>query len=444
MVYSCAMRTLLVSLLLILAACSQTPPPVREAITPFPTTTPGRVAYGELLPSGATLLDQPGIGGAATVVAIAPPTTPTPNFSACPPANPDAVLEPSPPDNALVLIEEAVRYLNAGGSGQTLIDTLRDDWDVIPNDAIARADIDYTGEGVADVMFPYAAADGVAGLVVIACRAGANDVLFELIAPSSVPPRVLAFLDLNRDRQNDILYSTQSCSTPSNPETCEWTTQMITFSGLRSRFVELLPSNVTSVNVPDVLDFDNDEVSEVVVKLESRGTGETGPLRTGTTIYDWNGSQYVLSIVQYDPFRFKIQVLHEGDRALLRGDYAGAEAIYQEAISNTALRFWFNDEPDILQSYALFRLLQSQVMLASINQTSTFNTIQTTYPDPDARPVYADLAVLFLETFQSTADIHGACIALETIIAARPEAVDQLNRYGSRNPTYTAQDLCPF
>ena len=148
-------------LILLFAACTPTPPPVREAITPFPSATPGRVAYGELLPSGSTLLSQPGLSAPSTVVAIAPPTTPTPDFSSCPPANPDAVLEASPPDNALVLVEEAVRYLNAGGSGQILIDTLRGSWNVIPDDAIARADIDYTGEGVADVLFPYVGREDV-------------------------------------------------------------------------------------------------------------------------------------------------------------------------------------------------------------------------------------------------------------------------------------------
>jgi hypothetical protein len=30
------------------------------------------------------------------------------------------------------------------------------------------------------------------------------------------------------------------------------------------------------------------------------------------------------------------------------------------------------------------------------------------------------------------------------IIAARPEAVTLLNRYGSTSPVYEAQDLCPF
>lgn len=443
MVYSYPMRILtMLSLILLLTACEPAAPPPREVITPFPSVTPGRVVYGELLPSGSTILSQPGLSAPSTVVAIAPPTTPTADFSSCPAPNPDAALEASPPDNAVILIEEAVRYLNAGGSGQTLIDTLRDDWKVIPKDANARADIDYTGEGVTDVLMPYVARDGVAGLVVIACRAGVHEILYERVSQTTEPPVILAFADLNRDRRNDILYSLPIC--PEDSKTCVLLTQMVTFSASLGRFVELMPEGVVSDKPPQVLDFDNDEVSEVIVRLENRGTAETGPLRTGTNIYDWNGSQYVLSIVELEPPRFMIQVLHEGDRALLRGDYSTAETIYREAIDNDNLRYWFDDEPDLLNSYAHYRLLQAQVLLASLNQTTTLNEINRIYPDPAAAPVYAQMARTFAETFQSTADLSSACAAVETIIAAQPQAVSQLNRYGSRSPSYTSRDLCPF
>lgn len=273
------------------------------------------------------------------------------------------------------------------------------------------------------------------------CRAGTVEVLFEAVSDTDQPPTVLAFLDVNRDRRNDLLLAIPSCPTA---ETCEYHTQLVTFSPERSRFVDLLPPNVTSTEPPQVLDFDNDEVSEIVVRLTSRGTAETGPLRTGSNIYDWNGAQYVLSIVELEPPRFKIQVLHEGDRALLRGDYAAAETIYRSAIDNTDLRFWFNDEPDVLQSYALYRLLQAQVVQASPLQTTTFQEIQRIYDDPERTPVYAQMARTFLETFQSTANVSSACEAVRTIIDGAPEALAQLNRYGSRSPSYTAQDLCPF
>ncbi|NOG51396.1 MAG: hypothetical protein HND48_19710 [Chloroflexi bacterium] len=65
---------------LLLAACAPSPEPERRAITPFPTATIGRVVYGDLLPSGVSLIGQPELSAPSTVVAIAPPATATPDF----------------------------------------------------------------------------------------------------------------------------------------------------------------------------------------------------------------------------------------------------------------------------------------------------------------------------------------------------------------------------
>lgn len=434
----------LLLLSLLLAACDTAPAPTRLEITPFPTTTPGSVVLGELLPPASLLLNQDGLSIPSTPAVISAGMTATPDFSACPPPDSTVRLEDTPPDNAVVLVEEISRFLNQGGDPRVLIDTLQGRWGVIPPDAIARADFDYTGEGVADVLLPYLARDGRAGLLVMACRISRFEILLEADADGEAPT-ILAYGDVNRDRRNDVMFAFRDCSqTPLTPEVCPYRTRLVTYSPGRARFVDLLPSNVVSVNPPRVIDFDTDEVSELVVALESRGSAETGPLRTGSNIYDWNGSEYVLSIVELDPPAFKIQVLQEGDKTLLRGDLPGALGIYQTALSDTNLRFWFNDEPDLLQSYTLFRLLQTQIALADPGFIATESTINSTYPDPAAAPIYAQMARAFLEAYQTTADIHSACGSVASIIASRPEAVTQLNRYGSRSPSYTAPDLCPF
>jgi hypothetical protein len=43
-----------------------------------------------------------------------------------------------------------------------------------------------------------------------------------------------------------------------------------------------------------------------------------------------------------------------------------------------------------------------------------------------------------------TNNLHSACLEVQDIITARQEALTLLNRYGSRSPTYTATDVCPF
>ncbi len=436
-------NTALLIIVLTLAACVPVEAPPRIEITPFPTVTPGRVVLGELLPPGSVFVPDDSVA-AATPVNIASMPTAAPDFSICP-ARAEVELETTPPQSASVIIEEATRYLAVGGDPGTLLETMRRTWRVIPADAPARADIDYTGEGISEVLIPFSAPDGSAALIVLGCRAGSYAVLYESLSDTDTPPQVLAFADVNRDRRNDLLYAALVC--PDERESvadCDYQTQLITWSAQRSRFVELLPAGVLSQEPPSVSDFDNDEVSEVVVRLSRTGTAQTGPLRTGTNVYDWDGTQYVLSIIELDPSRFKIQVLHEGDRALLRGDLTSAKTIYQTAISDTSLRFWFNDEPDLLQSYAFYRLLQTQVATLDPNQTNTFTDIQRIYPDPAAGPVYAALARTFYETFTSDSNVGSACAAVSAIIAQRPEALTQLNRYGSRSPTYSETDLCPF
>lgn len=426
---------------LTLAGCIGVEAPPRLEITPFPTATPGQVVFGELLPPDTVFIPQDSI---PTPVSIGVIPTAAPDFGQCP-ARSDVVLEQSPPQSVEVIIEEATRYLAAGGDVGTLLETLRETWRVIPDDAPARGDIDYTGEGISDILLPLSAPDGTAALVVLGCRAGSAAVLYEVMSDTAVPPTVLAFADVNRDRRNDVLYAAPVCPDERESDAdCDYQTQLVTWSAQRSRFVELLPPGVFSASLPTASDFDGDEVTELSVRLERRGTAETGPLRTGTNVYDWNGSQYVLSIVELDAPRFKIQVLHEGDKALLRGDTASAKSIYQTAINDSDLRFWFDDEPDLLQSYAFYRLLLTQVLTLDAAQTATIAEIQRIYPDPNTAPVYAALAYTFYETFTNQANVGSACAAVGAIIASRPEAVEQLNRYGSRNPSYTQADLCPF
>src|SRR5690606_14003285 len=100
----------------------------------------------------------------------------------------------------------------------------------------------------------------------------------------------------------------------------------------------------------------NDEVVELVVSLTSNGTAATGPLRTGVNIYDWNGSEYVLSIVQLDAPRYYIQVVHEGDRAFSNLQMEDAISFYELALTED-FRYWFNDGPINVISYAYYRLV---------------------------------------------------------------------------------------
>lgn len=441
----------LLLILLIAAACQPTPAePPRLQITPFPTMTPGRVLRAPLQPPDFLLAGQ---SNPATAVAIQAQPSATPDFFTCPPLSPDAALEDTPPQNAPIIIEEILRYLQSGGAVGVLNETLRESWGLLGESGVARDDIDLTGEGRGEVILSYVppgseTTPGRGMLLIAGCRAGAYELMYEVESDAPTPPALLTLGDMNRDRRNDMLFTVQRCTIDENGqadlEACQYMTRLVTWNPRESRFVNLLGEDLLTFDQPEAADVDQDEVSEVVVRLENRGTTETGPLRTGINVYDWDGQRYTLSIVQYDPPRFKIQVIHEADRAFERGELPQAIALYSVALAGDDLGYWYDDEVDLLQSYLYYKLLVSHVQAGNPQQNDTFQALVSQWPDLAAGPIYAALAQTFITTYQVAQSTSNACADVVSQIAQRPEALSFLNRYGSESPTYTARDLCPF
>lgn len=441
----------LIGLMTLIAACQPTADPApRLVITPFPTATPGRVIVGDILIVDEAALRDAGLLSPATVVAIAALPTPTPDLFTCPVPAGTARLERTPPTNDPILIEEIVRFLNAGGDAGTLGDTLRDQWGVLPDGGLIRADVDFTGEGVPEILLVYQNPSATFTLLILGCVAGEYRVLYEFTTQTDAPPQIIAVGDMNRDFLNDLLFAVQQCPLDNTgaviADSCEYRTRLITWRGDAGRFVNLLNAEVLSARPPTIADIDDDEVSEIIVRLESVGTRETGPLRTGVHIYDWNGEEYLLSIVQLDPPRFQIQVIHEADRLVQRRNLVEALALYEQALAGEGLRAWLPDERDALRAYTLYRLLITQVASQNPGQSNTYGLILSAYPEPENAPIYIRMALAFYESYQTSANPTTACDAVRALLSRTPgnNAVSLLNRYGTRNPTYTPADLCPF
>jgi hypothetical protein len=414
-------------------------------ITPFPTVTPGDIFEGEL----------PSQGGAApaTIVAISREATATPDFAGCLPLTSTEVpLETTAPDNPVIAGEEIVRYLAAGGDLGRLRETLQDDWDILGEAGYLRDDIDFTGEGVNEIIVGYALPDTNATMLIIGCSAGAYSALYQVDADTPQPPQLVAFGDLNNNQINDLLFATQTCErddqgqvVSTDPEDCGYIQRLLTWQDARQRFANLLPENVWSLSPATVSDFDNDQVSEVVLQLESNGNSVTGPLRTGVNIYDWDGQSYLLSIVQLNPPRYRIQVIQEADRQFNQRSWTTAIPLYQQALADDPnLRAWFDDEAEPLRSYALYKLLVAQVAASDLGLPQTQQQLTTLYPDPANAPVYARMATSFINAFSLQGDVNGACDQANAVVDVEPQALELLNRYGTRNPQVTAAELCPF
>lgn len=427
-------KRLLLILLPILAAC-QTTAPAAEAPTAvaFPTMTPGRVVEAPLAPALSVPLN--GLSNPATAIALANRPTATPNYRTCPPPDESLTLDAAAPTNAQLMDDAITRFLSAGGTVARLESTMRDEWNVLGS---ISSDLDLTTEGTPEILITYTSPDEGGVLLIEGCIDGRYLTRYQA-ALGGATPEILSTVDLNYNDIPDVLFASRDCTAA-----CVYHTQLVTWNPERGRFINLLGGAITSDTLPTIQDIDSDQVSELVVRFDDPGNAQTGPLRTGYTVYDWNGTGYVQSVTQLNPPRFRVQMIQAADAAFAAQNMDEAISLYNLALSSGSLENWYNDDTETLRAYALYRLLLAYAYTENDQRLALQQTIQQTYPDLAAAPPYAQLALDFWNADQITNNLHSACQKVQEDTLARPEALTLLNRYGARSPTYTAADLCPF
>ncbi|MBZ0282286.1 MAG: hypothetical protein K8L97_16210 [Anaerolineae bacterium] len=402
--------------------------------------TPGRTVRGVLATVIALPLDGAGLANPATAVALANQPTPTPNYAACPtPASPALANRPA---TGREMSADITRFLAEGGTAAALDQGLRAEWDVLGETGLVRGEVDFTGEGVPEVVVSYATPDDGGTLLIFGCLNGLYMPLYQSITGGPAP-QLIQLGDMNFDSRPEVLFASYGCSAES-AEDCTYRAQLLGWQPNDGRFVSLLNGPINGAQPPTISDVDNDNVLEVIMREDDPGTAATGPLRTGVNIYDWNGINYVLSIVQLDPPQFQIQLVQEADRAFARQEVEQSITLYNLALNSPDLRFWTNDEPTTLKAYIYYRLLLAYAYTEDDNLLSTYQAALAAFPDAATAPVYVALINTFWNGWQVTNNLNSACREVQAIIASRPEAISLLNRYGSRSPIYSAQDLCPF
>lgn len=436
-------RLILIFLLIALAAC-QPDIPTAPTMIPFPTMTVGQTLHGVLTPAGASDVQIAALSNPATAIALSNRPTATPDYNACPTSGSTIAL-PAIPQTITAANEALLMYLNAGGNAADLENALRQNWAVLGETGYLRSQ-DIIGKGTPDILAGYTAPDETGVLAIFGCQDGRYVLRYMMTADGSEPPQLIRVGDMNRDFVPEIVFTRRVCDTS---EACEFETQVIAWQMAQGRFINLLAEPLISLNIPTLNDIDNDEVQEVVLTLDQRGNSATGPLRTGVNIFDWNGSAYVLSIIQLDPPRYRIQVIHQADRDFLRLNMPAALQLYQLALDNTDLRDWFNDGQPIETSYALYRQILIYAYLGDERLDEARIRLNTDFPLQEGitladLPPYVEMAYVFLNEFETSGNLNAACNAVQAVIAERPQALNLLNRYGSRSPTYTALDLCPY
>jgi hypothetical protein len=431
-------RYLSLLLLLLLAACqSQVVPLAGPTPISFPTMTPGRQISGAL---ATPIPEDPSLSNPATAVALGARPTATPDYSQCPPVDAPPTLD-DVIAGGLSLVNGIAAYLNEGGSA----DALRNELiaaELLGETGSVQTTYDLTGEGTAEIIVTFATPEGEGVFLALTCENGRYLTRYQSVTGDN-PPEILRVEDMNNDGVTDVLFAVEGCSDVDG--LCQYRTTIMTWDRTEGRFINLLNTPPDGDLPPTVGDIDNDLVQEVITIQEGRGTSDTGPIRTGSQIYDWNGVSYVLSVSQPDPVRYVIEVVHEADRAFREERNDDARRLYAFALDNPDLAYWFGGtEQDVLSSYIRYRLLILFTFAENGDPFTMYEEIRTTFPDFNQAPVYALLAEAFSQRYQVSNNLNVACSDVLDLIEERPIALDLLNRYGTRSPTYTAESLCPF
>jgi len=434
---------LLFALLILLGACRQEiPAPIAPSLVPFPTPTMGYVLNG-ILPTPNAL--APDVIAPATVVALANRGTPTPDGNACPPESATAQLEELP-RGSNAIANEIARFLSAGGSLERLETALRNRWAILPQNGFIRNDIDLTAEGTPDIVMGLSIEEG-GFFLAIGCQDRAYRVFHQLVFQKTVAPQLLFAEDMNVALAPELVVTGRFCEN-NDQNLCQYQTYILTWNASLGRMVNLLNLPLLTDELPEIVDSDNDLVDEVLVKLEYIGDINTGPLRTGRQIYDWNGTTYVLSILELDAPEYQIQVIQEADRNFLAGKMAQAIELYQLAYTDEELRIWLRNEAPILESYILYRLMLAWASEGSPESAIVFERLRTDFAlpiegQPEITP-FMTLGQAFWEAYSQNNDISEGCEAVQAILPEAPLALSWMNRYGARNLGYVARDMCPF
>jgi len=440
---------------LILSACAvETPtvpdqlvlsPPAAATVTPggrivvvLPTPAPPTptAVVGPNEPSGADALSFP----------VPPPELGGPEE--CPsPGNPPP---PDAPPSYAQYIDTINRFLSAGGAVPFLASILRT-WGAITDQAGTVSDAyDLTGDGVYEVLVVVidplntTVSPQPGQLMIFGCHQAVYRLLYSSdYGPGFGAPRLLHVGDMNADAMPELVFLQERCQGVS----CVQAAQVLTWSAPNDGFLAL---NVDTIGAPggrfSIQDLDGDGVLEIMIQGSGTASGmAAGPPRGTTTVWDWNGLNYVRALSQLDPPVYRIHVIHDADRALEQGDGEEAVRLYREALENPLLGTWsVIDEAANLRAYALYRLVLTYAYLENGAALDTYTRLLAENPEGSPAAAFAALGDAFWRAFQASHNLHTGCVAALEAAALRPESLRFLNSYGPANRAYQATDLCPF
>ncbi len=382
---------------------------------------------------------------------------------------------------------QLVEALNAGGSVEALAAAVHAvqpessfNWNV--------KGVDVTNDGVPEVLVIMDSGVMAPGdLYIFGCADGAYHRLAwweNLGSPN------LTIADLNADGMPELIVDFNPCGA----DVCGYDVQIREWDG--TSFKSLIDEDVnSSVHAVTGVYVDEGHAGGVnggyqVTNTAGRNTQElvltSGPYfvscadagtfvprRSTHVVLTWNGTTFAPSVL-YDPPIYRFQAVADGDRLSLLGDYTRALAAYQQGIFDEELAAWNSawlgyaspncvgsygvvmptlspsdaTERPRLEAYSRYRIMLLHVVQHHLPEAKiVYDTLQKKFPAGKPGRPYAEVASVFWNAYQTAQDLGVACGQASAY--AQAQADDILKPlgsayYGSPQPDYKPEDICPF
>jgi tetratricopeptide (TPR) repeat protein len=376
-------------------------------------------------------------------LAAAKSATPTLGPSPTPAETPTSVSIPPRPPDFDQYMETILRFLRDSGGDEDGLRTMLVEWGALRHVTdLLRVDLDDDGLGellmvVVDPSPEYGI--NVRGDLLVVDR---TDEKFELAYSAAegsilLDPALMEVDDLNGDGLTEMAFSFTECGA----HTCFTTVHIVT-SGA-GNYQNLTGEGIAMSYVePYFSDRDGDGLRELIMHGGTIGSVGAGPQRERTEVYTWNGGAYVLSETVYDYSNYLYFRVLDANQALMGGEYERAATLYREAIDNPSLDVWMEEsEREGLVAFSRYRLSLAHLVLGEVELAqASLDELLVEQPDN----LYAQVAQVFWDTYQRTANLRAACEEVGAFAAANPETAEVLTNYGYGNPTFTAEEVCPL
>ena len=350
-------------------------------------------------------------------------------------------------------------YLTTAGPaalGAPCLSDLIDEWAMIePGVPVAPEERCLVGntDGDADqeviVLFTVEADDGIrmfSNVVVFDSTPDGYVVVYESFTPDqfeeSSPQRIVAAEDLTGHGRGELVYTATTCGA----NTCWLRVNVVTGGTDDGTYSDLTPEDGILMEYADltVEDLNGDGEQEIVLHGGVAGGNASGPQRTRTDVYGWIvGATLGLQETTFDSSDVLYFHIIDADAFFNEGNFAIAAQRYRDAIANQALveTGYHENELDELGAYAVFRIAASQVIEGDTEAAAL--ALEQGLVDY-AGTVNAGLIEAFQQGYADSDNYQGGCLAVLEHINANLDDFQAFWAYGTSNPSFDPERVCPF